>query len=530
MKNVWLFIVGYLFIATQGFGQMTIPREIRSDSTSGLASLPPSNSVTYMQAVSNTIWIGTSHGLARTEDFGTTWQYFHGNSAFANNGIFSFTVLGNAIWAATGYDFETDQGSVQTGSGYAYSLDNGASWDHIQQPLDDREDSIYWYADGINDSIWILPIVVPQQNVTFDISLTPTTVWIASWSSGLRRSTNNGANWERILLPLDNKNSISPTDTLWTYAPDDTLHQRRIFPRYDPRRHNNLLAFSVYAVDDDTIWCGTAGGINKSTDGGVSWVRFTHQNQTKPILGNWVITIDEQKLISGSRMWATNWRAADNEENDGVSYSDDYGQSWTNLLHGSKTYDFAFKGDIVYIAGDDGIFRTEDLGKTFTRFNSFSNQETRAFIPFATAFSVEVVDDTVYVGTDKGLVKTIDTPDNPFGSSWSISKAAPPGIYAYPNPFSPNRDVDGYVSIHYDAKNPNAPPGETVEVTIELFDFSMNRVLTLLNKATRDASRSYEEIWYGRDDNGVIVPNGVYFYRLVIDNDEPLFGKILVMQ
>jgi flagellar hook assembly protein FlgD len=38
------------------------------------------------------------------------------------------------------------------------------------------------------------------------------------------------------------------------------------------------------------------------------------------------------------------------------------------------------------------------------------------------------------------------------------------------------------------------------------------------------------DFWDGRDDSGNIVPNGVYFYRVDVDSDTPLFGKVMVLQ
>lgn len=476
------------------------------------------------------LWTGTSKGLARTTDFGNSWQSFRGNSKFPHNGIFSLATNGNTIWTSTGYDTEIEGGSVQTGGGYTFSLDNGISWDYVPQTLDDPNAKYIQY--GINDSVWILPVTVPQQNVTFDISITPSgTVYIASWSSSLRRSYDNGQTWERILLPLDNRMSISPWDTLWTYAPSDTLRQQRIFTRFDPRQNFNMLAFSVFAVDDDTIWCGTAGGVNKSTDAGVSWVRLTHQNQTKPILGNWVIAIDEQRVNGKSRIWTTNWRANDYEEDYGISYTDDGGLSWKNLLHGVKAYDFAFKDSIVYIATDLGVYRTSDWGISFQKFSDFVDELPRVSIPSPKVYSVVVVNDTVLIGTDDGLVMTIDNDMHLFGSTWKAFRAyqqlgTKAETYAYPNPYSPS--LDNIVRIHYGATNLSASGNR--EVSIEVFDFGMNRVRTLITKAQRSVAQEFDEFWDGRTDGGELVPNGVYFYRLVIDNDEPQFGKILVLQ
>jgi hypothetical protein len=67
-------------------------------------------------------------------------------------------------------------------------------------------------------------------------------------------------------------------------------------------------------------------------------------------------------------------------------------------------------------------------------------------------------------------------------------------------------------------------------VNVDIFDFGMNRVRTLAHGAIRSASMEYDEVWDGKNDDGRIVANGIYFYRIKIDNDEPMYGKILVLQ
>lgn len=473
----------------------------------------PNNSVSQIAVEGTTVYIGTSKGLARSADGGATWESFRFVSQFANPGIFALAVRGSTIWTATGFNkpLKDEPGrTVQTGSGYTYSLDNGLTWTHVPQPLDAPDDSIVQYG---TNRISFLPIIVPEQNVTFDLAFTDSVVWIASWSSGIRRSTDRGQTWIRTVLPADNRNSISPSDQLTGYS-------------MDPRRNNNFLGFAVYIEDDTTIWAGTAGGINKSTDGGISWVKFSAQNQVAHILGNWVIAIDGQQVGGRKRIWCTNWKADDPNEQFGISFTDDGGRIWRNFLHGIRAYDFAFKDSIVYVATEDGMFRSDNNGDSWVQSGTIVDRTTGHRLASPRFFSVGVVGDTVYCGSDEGLVKTVDNASHPFGSSWQILRAFRPvgatsATYAYPNPFSPKLEI---VRIHY------STGGRQASVTVEVFDFAMNRVRTVIKDAQRSGISEHDEIWNGLDDNGRQVANGVYFYRVTIDGGEPAWGKVMVLQ
>ena len=65
---------------------------------------------------------------------------------------------------------------------------------------------------------------------------------------------------------------------------------------------------------------------------------------------------------------------------------------------------------------------------------------------------------------------------------------------------------------------------------LEIFDFGMNRVRTLINSVTRAPSLEFDEPWDGRDDQGRIVANGVYIYRIDVSGESPRYGKIILLQ
>ncbi len=501
-------LIGFVVPAVSQIHGLDSPRLVTQGASS---SLPPSNSVSHISTDSSSIWIGTGKGLAHSVNGGRSWESFRATPEFASRGIFAVDILGDTVWASTGFTKDVSGQGVQTGTGFTYSTNNGSTWTRLPQPLDGLGDSLVMYG---TNTVKFLPIVVPEQNVTFDVEVTNSNVWISSWSSGLRKSTNLGQTWQRIVLPSQNLNTISPTDVLGNYS-------------IDPRRDNNFLAFSVFAQTDSLIWAGTAGGINRSTDAGSSWSKFTTLNQQAHILGNWVIAIKGQQTGSTYRVWCTNWKAdIDPNEQYGVSYSEDGGRIWKNHLQGTKAYDFAFKDSIAYIATDEGVYRTDDGGRSWNTSGTIIDKTTGQRITSTAFFSVGVVGDTVYCGSNDGLVKTIDNATHPFGETWEIMRSYRPigattTTYSYPNPFSPAQEN---VRFHY------STGGVQGSVTIEVFDFGMNRVRTVIKDAQRSGIQEFDEIWDGRDDGRKQVTNGVYFYRVVVNDGDPVWGKVMVLE
>jgi len=58
----------------------------------------------------------------------------------------------------------------------------------------------------------------------------------------------------------------------------------------------------------------------------------------------------------------------------------------------------------------------------------------------------------------------------------------------------------------------------------------MNPVRTLIQNAPRTGTDVQFTAWDGTRDDGKLVANGVYFYRVQVDNNTMAWGKILVLQ
>ncbi len=515
MKRFITIIFIWLNFGFFAFGQ--IPRMFKSNS-GWISSLPRTNSIDDILVVQDSVWFGTENGLSLTTNGGISWTNFFGASSVPDTGISAIAINNNFIWIAKGFSENLNGESVQTGGGLRYSTDRGSTWSFIPQPVDKGTVDTLMYG---NNHILALDVTVPQQNITFDIALTKNTVWIASWAGGLRKSIDSGKTWQRVILPPDNLDSIKPTDSL-NYVFDLSPASGLI----GLRANNNHLLFSVYSSNDSTIWAGSADGINKSTDYGISWQKFSHQNQTRPISGDFVVAINEQRWDSLKIIWAATVNASDSTEIKGVSYSSDGGNTWNTTLLGEWAHNITFKDSIVYVATDDGLFRSSDFGLSWIKSGSIYDPTNLQRFFSSECFGVGVKGDTVWFGGPEGIAYTIDSPSQQFGSIWHIFRTAEQVenkkiTYAFPNPFSPSNEP---VRLHYSL---NTGTAGTEQVSIRIFDYGMLPVRTLIQNASRANGKEYDEIWDGKNDNHSTVINGVYFYRVDISNQQPIWGKIL---
>lgn len=311
------------------------------------------SSVTDIEMQSADIWLATNDGADHSSNLGGSWTHYDSGSGLGSGSVCGLSVSNSLIAVASSFYEETSSSSVPTGSGVSFSTNSGELWSHVDQPVDESADSIVSY--GINDSVWIRPILSPEDNLSYGIDQQGNTVWIASFAGGIRESTDRGQHWKRILLPLDAMNSISPTDTLWT---TDPVTNRKTYRRFDLSQNLNLLAFSVAVENDSTIWCGTAAGINRSTDGGLSWTRYTAQ--ANGLTGNFVVALHVQKEASGNILWASTLIASDPSERDGISFTSDHGITWHTALLNKQSERISSYNDTVMVATDHGLFRSAD--------------------------------------------------------------------------------------------------------------------------------------------------------------------------
>jgi hypothetical protein len=481
-----------------------------------LSSTPKSNSIIDIIALGDTIWLGTSRGVSLSTNRGESWTNFYGRSDFGTDNVSAIGYYNGVFWCATAKSVEVPGGQrLPAGTGLKYTTNNGVTWVSIPQPVDLQNDDKVQY--GINQ-IRALPVTVTVQNLTYDIAFTSGTIWIASFAGGLRKSTNMGATWQRVVLPPDRLNSIRPTDTLnFCLSP--------VAGSFCAEGNLNHRVFSITVENDSIIYVGTANGINKSTDGGISWVKFNHQNQRNPISGNFITALAFNR--NNNSIWASTWKAEDPNEYYGVSYSFDGGNSWRTTLYDERPHNFAFKFNQTFVLSRNGAFRTTDLGSSWVLPNSIYDKVTKTSLRTNTFYSAAVSGDFIFLGSDEGLARLKENFGAVWEGEWKVYLASQPlssneETYCYPNPFSPRQDL---LKIKFSTK------GKLEKVTIRVFDFAFNPIRTIIQNADRIADlEGSPEFWDGKDENGNYVPNGVYFYRVDVGDNNSYFGKILVLQ
>ena len=533
-------------------------RSIVADSTDSLNSSNKmlSNVVTeVILQKDQAVWLGTGLGVSVIRDSLTvdtlpdTIGLVGGTSGAQTNrlpqgGISAMAASGQGsilLIAVAG-----SENDIPVGKGVAFTTDATDSviiWTYYDQPIDNElSDTIPFGDIGF---VAVLPITVPQANVTYDIAFSDEFAWIASWAGGLRRYKLLDKSWERVPLPMDDQFELTTcVDT--SYVQIGGIYILKDFylnPRdpIDGGNHNHKT-FSVLTYGD-TIWVGTANGINRGIFGSGNCVDWEHYSYpTHGLSGNFVVGLAMQ-MFNGKRIiWAATVNADDPTEQRGVSYTINDGISWNTALLGERVYNITTHDSLVFAATAKGLWKTED-GINWARYKPArqaipvpntainSTDEVLANEVYSVAFDSRPYygDNSIWIGTGDGAAHSYDLD----GLNWKIFRAEydRDEVYAYPNPFSPyTHNViggDGYVRFHT-----NEWSG-TFVIDLDVYNFAMEKVFAG-SFDRRDASSGALK-WNGRDTQGRLVNNGVYFVKLNYPENQtskpsPHWVKLIVVK
>ncbi|NOZ08692.1 MAG: hypothetical protein GXO91_07455 [FCB group bacterium] len=543
MKKIILLLLTTSPVFLQTPIQFELARDSFSLEAASLSGLPSNSVVDVLAGEGDDIlYFGTSGGLAYanilpdgTLDFQTFDPSVYDLPEGGNPGL---AVQGSVV-AVSGAVQEFATGEYHpAGSGIGYSLDGGVTWTYKPQYVAPHDSPTYIPFVWGGQELQQLAVTTEINNVSYDLAIQGDYIYAASWAGGLRRfkfqnyppapEGEDPNPWEAVALPMDNETvqycgAIDP----------DTFE---LNPNDPPNGgYHNHKGFSVYSLGD-TLWVGTAAGINKgivSASGCIDWRHFNAQ--TDGFTGNWVIGFSHQDLIDGggdafTRLWAATWPTGGGETY-GVTYTDDGGTTWNVPAQiedlGLKVYSISTRDNFVYLASDTGLYFSAD------------GEHWELYSRPVSADGFEVLTDVVYASADLWPLSLLvtGTPDGVAatqnnGLDWEVHRFWVPAqaagdeqrFYAYPNPFYLN-DVNvvgdaGHVRFVFYAS------GDSPQ--LQIFDFSMNTVRQFGDADFHYSADQGEVIWDGRNDWGDSAANGVYFCKLK-QGGKSYWTKLLVI-
>ena len=495
------------------------------------------------------LWVGTESGVARLDPAqnsglnSTDWITFTEFNGLGRGAISALDAVGDTVWVATLIDSVTaERGVRQAGTGLSFSHDGGGSWHHIPNEF---------IFDPTKAGFERSPSTTIL-NACFDLSIDGEAVYAAFFAGSTVRSLDQGRTWEPFLPGGADEivffASETAADSLRTVA--DSLASANAAPSNIARLRaaaDSLASqeflhrtFAVIAYED-TVWIGTSSGIAFTFDGGQHWqnakVRLGAEATLLPghLAGNWVVALERQVLPDGTTaIWAGTNTTASPGQTQAISVSRDLGQTWS---HTGPTFawDFAFTPNFVWAGTDQGLLASPD--PTFPT-DSERVWDTIAVIygqPLTGTFvGLDAVGDVLWAGADHGLGRSEDE-----GSTWRVIRdlirtrtldegtfVSTGGVpdstalaYAAPNPFDPSRETTTIVfSLSQDA-----------EVSVVLYDFASGLVRELATNAPFAGGVDHRISWDGLDQDGQLVANGTYFYRIALNTGQQAFGRVVVL-
>lgn len=481
---------------------------VLDDPYSGITS----NSVIDIAFDGTGVWLGTGGGASYSSDGGSTWLTYNNRSGLPSEQV---SALGASlhlgvphVWVGTSHTEKVQGSSYPFGDGLVRTLNHGVTWDTIRYP-----------QQGVG-----------YGKLSYDIEVFRGHVYSACFYGGLIRSTNGGLAWENLFL--------NSSDSLDLYNENYVSYTNRYF---------SVKIDTTDLPDTISLWAGSAYGINRFifTNYGnpalkqdTAWQLYFNPNDTVPLdhrlPGNFVVSLGVNKIDTTTYLWAAcrpGYGAAGQDY--AVAYSSDNGIHWTKSLS-KPAWDIAFLGDTTFVAFGDERISERGYGlaigvrdsltgdylnwRYITSAVDTSGMRRYFESPF---YCVEIINNEIWAGGADGVIKSSD-----FGNSWSVFRSTlyADDHYAYPSPFSPYTSTRRGSTIHY-----RSPSNATV--TIKIYDFNLDLVNLLVSDQPCLAGQEYDnDIWDGRNDKGVIVANGVYFYNIKFSTGEDWWGKVVVIK
>ena len=307
----------------------------RGGRTRGATGVPGQPNVFYVGAVDGGVW--------KSDDYGRTWKPIFDDQPTQSIGAIAVAPSDpNIVYVASGEGLHRPDLSV--GDGIYKSTDAGRSWTHL----------------GLRDGQQIPALGVDPRN--------PNRVFAAvlghphgpNPERGIFRSTDGGANWEKVLYKDENTGGsdveldLSNPDVIYA-----SLWQSRLGPS-----------------EDKNDFAGKNGGLFKSTDGGTTWRKLTKGLPEDLVQINVAVAASQPNRVYtvASTTTPTEYQS---DKGMGFFRSDDAGESWMRVTDDPRPAMKIGGGDLPIVRVDpknaDVVYstsivtvRSEDGGKSWS--------------------------------------------------------------------------------------------------------------------------------------------------------------------
>ncbi len=457
-------------------------------------------------------WLTSTDGIHRTIDGGLTWGKINDYYQVSNFEKFFVFFSPSNGWIGNFQTFDAGKTLIDLRKGYTpedlkdikfinkdigwvvgrkgfiwKTIDGGSSWNHLES--------------GTNRYLYGL------------FTLDENRVWIVGADGAILSTKNGGGNWNLQYVKTDSDHqAVTFSDSLkgWIVSENfndggHILHTDDGGKTWDEQTPGQIpRLFDVTFVDENTGWAISGGGsdldvgaIYHTNDGGASWF-LQYENRTH--------SLRPVYFLNETLGWAVGSQL--------ILHTIDGGENWITQSEDESKFlrDIYFcdenTGWTIGLSGD--LFYTQDGGTTWNKQYSGTTN---------TLFAIDFVDeDNGWIAGHNGSILHTSlgcatTVKNHFTGKRNLANIQL--LQNRPNPFNQQ------TMISYEL------PSECF-VKLKIYNILGKEVKTLVNK--RQTSGHYKIVWHGKDEQGIDVVSGIYFYHIQVNSLINETGKMLLVR